>query len=438
MFRVHTQGRSRSESARSSGGCATSPSRDLRTRVDPVSNHVRHDASSFVGARPALARCAPAPARAPAAPARPARARAPPIQSRRLAPRSRVAAVLFSPPVSPPTPSPRPSSPPPPPRLLRPSGAPPPHHRPPPAVVVAAMKVGRTRTWRLQAGYLFPEINPIKQAHPAENPDANIISLGIGDTTEPIPAPIIAGMVSMRRSRHARGLRQVRRLRRGGGRAPPARADGFHARRRASPPTRSSSPRPARHLPPSDAVGPAHWRCRTPRTWRTGLVRDERPDDRLPTTPRSSTATPRTSRAARRTTSSRTRPREGRTSSSSAPRTTPRERRRPGSAGGAGRARQGDGLHHAHDATTHLHLRPGGPRTTYEIRAGSAASDVPFSKYAGFTHRGWVTVSPRRSSRTGERPRGLEPPHEHAAPNGVNVAQAGGLACLSDEGMGDD
>jgi len=49
---------------------------------------------------------------------------------------------------------------------------------------------------KLQAGYLFPEINRIKNAHLAANPDAKIISLGIGDTTEPIPAPIVAGMVS--------------------------------------------------------------------------------------------------------------------------------------------------------------------------------------------------------------------------------------------------
>eukprot|EP00270_Netrium_digitus_P009227 TRINITY_DN27_c0_g1_i3.p1 TRINITY_DN27_c0_g1~~TRINITY_DN27_c0_g1_i3.p1 ORF type:complete len:224 (+),score=49.69 TRINITY_DN27_c0_g1_i3:26-673(+) len=37
---------------------------------------------------------------------------------------------------------------------------------------------------KLQAGYLFPE----------KNPDANIISLGIGDTTEPIPLVISEAM----------------------------------------------------------------------------------------------------------------------------------------------------------------------------------------------------------------------------------------------------
>lgn len=49
---------------------------------------------------------------------------------------------------------------------------------------------------KLKAGYLFPEINRIKNAHLEKKPDAAIISLGIGDTTEPIPAPIIDGMIS--------------------------------------------------------------------------------------------------------------------------------------------------------------------------------------------------------------------------------------------------
>ena len=64
------------------------------------------------------------------------------------------------------------------------------------SVIVAATKVARNPNMaKLQAGYLFPEINRIKNAHLAANPDAKIISLGIGDTTEPIPAPIVAGMV---------------------------------------------------------------------------------------------------------------------------------------------------------------------------------------------------------------------------------------------------
>ena len=48
---------------------------------------------------------------------------------------------------------------------------------------------------KLQAGYLFPEIARLRSAHLAENPEAKIISLGIGDTTEPIPEPIVNGMV---------------------------------------------------------------------------------------------------------------------------------------------------------------------------------------------------------------------------------------------------
>eukprot|EP00227_Mantoniella_beaufortii_P022161 CAMPEP_0197578746 /NCGR_PEP_ID=MMETSP1326-20131121/2853_1 /TAXON_ID=1155430 /ORGANISM="Genus nov. species nov., Strain RCC2288" /LENGTH=471 /DNA_ID=CAMNT_0043141981 /DNA_START=66 /DNA_END=1481 /DNA_ORIENTATION=- len=48
---------------------------------------------------------------------------------------------------------------------------------------------------KLQAGYLFPEINRIKNAHLKNKPDAKMISLGIGDTTEPIPAVIVSGMV---------------------------------------------------------------------------------------------------------------------------------------------------------------------------------------------------------------------------------------------------
>lgn len=39
---------------------------------------------------------------------------------------------------------------------------------------------------KLQSGYLFPEINRRKKEFIEKNPDAEIISLGIGDTTEPI------------------------------------------------------------------------------------------------------------------------------------------------------------------------------------------------------------------------------------------------------------
>jgi len=48
---------------------------------------------------------------------------------------------------------------------------------------------------KLQAGYLFPEIGRRRNEHLEKNPDAKIISLGIGDTTEPVPAPIVAGLV---------------------------------------------------------------------------------------------------------------------------------------------------------------------------------------------------------------------------------------------------
>lgn len=39
---------------------------------------------------------------------------------------------------------------------------------------------------KLQSGYLFPEINRRKKEFMQKNPDAKLISLGIGDTTEPI------------------------------------------------------------------------------------------------------------------------------------------------------------------------------------------------------------------------------------------------------------
>ncbi|RWR72813.1 LL-diaminopimelate aminotransferase, chloroplastic [Cinnamomum micranthum f. kanehirae] len=42
---------------------------------------------------------------------------------------------------------------------------------------------------KLQAGYLFPEIAR-RSVHMQKYPDAQVISLGIGDTTEPIPEVI--------------------------------------------------------------------------------------------------------------------------------------------------------------------------------------------------------------------------------------------------------
>jgi LL-diaminopimelate aminotransferase len=47
---------------------------------------------------------------------------------------------------------------------------------------------------KLQSGYLFPEINRRKNEFLAKNPKAKLISLGIGDTTQPITPHIIKGM----------------------------------------------------------------------------------------------------------------------------------------------------------------------------------------------------------------------------------------------------
>merc|ERR1719183_2698219 len=51
---------------------------------------------------------------------------------------------------------------------------------------------------KLAGGYLFPEIGRRRNAYLAENPDMSdrIISLGIGDTTQPIPEHILGGLVN--------------------------------------------------------------------------------------------------------------------------------------------------------------------------------------------------------------------------------------------------
>lgn len=49
---------------------------------------------------------------------------------------------------------------------------------------------------KLQSGYLFPEIGRRKREFLAKNPDAKIISLGIGDTTEPITPHITGEMAN--------------------------------------------------------------------------------------------------------------------------------------------------------------------------------------------------------------------------------------------------
>jgi len=47
---------------------------------------------------------------------------------------------------------------------------------------------------RLSAGYLFPEIARRTRDFQSENPDANILRLGIGNTTEPLPDAAVTGM----------------------------------------------------------------------------------------------------------------------------------------------------------------------------------------------------------------------------------------------------
>jgi len=47
---------------------------------------------------------------------------------------------------------------------------------------------------KLQAGYLFPEIGRRMRAFQGQNPEAKIISLGIGDVTQPLPPAIIEAM----------------------------------------------------------------------------------------------------------------------------------------------------------------------------------------------------------------------------------------------------
>lgn len=51
---------------------------------------------------------------------------------------------------------------------------------------------------KLVGGYLFPEIGRRRNAYLEENPEmaSKIISLGIGDTTQPIPEHILSGLVS--------------------------------------------------------------------------------------------------------------------------------------------------------------------------------------------------------------------------------------------------
>src|SRR5436309_1092498 len=47
---------------------------------------------------------------------------------------------------------------------------------------------------KLKAGYLFPEIGRRVNAFAAQNPQAKIIRMGIGDVTEPLPQACIEAM----------------------------------------------------------------------------------------------------------------------------------------------------------------------------------------------------------------------------------------------------
>lgn len=49
---------------------------------------------------------------------------------------------------------------------------------------------------KLVAGYLFPEIAKRTRDFKEKNPDADVMRLGIGDTTEPLPMTTVAGMVN--------------------------------------------------------------------------------------------------------------------------------------------------------------------------------------------------------------------------------------------------
>ncbi|KAL6176536.1 hypothetical protein ACLB2K_053169 [Fragaria x ananassa] len=49
---------------------------------------------------------------------------------------------------------------------------------------------------KLRNGYLFPEISKLELQHTEKYPDAKLISLGIGDTTEPLPEIITSSMAN--------------------------------------------------------------------------------------------------------------------------------------------------------------------------------------------------------------------------------------------------
>lgn len=62
---------------------------------------------------------------------------------------------------------------------------------------ISASSVPRNDNFsKLQAGYLFPEIGRRRAAYLADHPGADIISLGVGDTTMPIPSHITTGLTA--------------------------------------------------------------------------------------------------------------------------------------------------------------------------------------------------------------------------------------------------
>ena len=67
-----------------------------------------------------------------------------------------------------------------------------------PATALSMSGVERNPNFaKLKGGYLFPEIGRRRTAYLSENPDMadRLISLGIGDTTQPIPEHILSGLV---------------------------------------------------------------------------------------------------------------------------------------------------------------------------------------------------------------------------------------------------
>ncbi|XP_020104529.1 aminotransferase ALD1 homolog isoform X1 [Ananas comosus] len=61
--------------------------------------------------------------------------------------------------------------------------------------IVCQTKVTRNANMeKFRNGYLFPEIEKKKKAHMEKYPDAKVISLGVGDTTEPIPTIVTSAM----------------------------------------------------------------------------------------------------------------------------------------------------------------------------------------------------------------------------------------------------